>query len=111
VLGREDQLGAAIRGVRAAFDVAELLEVIYDPPDFLLVPAGEARQLRRSDTILVEVGENRAMARVEIPVARLSETLEELVLQREEETAREHAQIRVPFLPLSASFRGRHKSR
>ena len=56
------ELGAAIRGVRAALDVAELLELVDDPPDYLLVAAGEARQLRRSDTVLVEVGEHRAMA-------------------------------------------------
>ena len=79
-----DQLRAAVRGVRAALDVAELLELVDQPPDDLLVPAGEAGQLRRPDTVLVEVREHGAMARVEVVVARLSEPLEELVLQREE---------------------------
>src|SRR3954447_1502246 len=41
-LGGEDQLRAAIRGVRAALDVAELLELVDDAPNDLLVATRKA---------------------------------------------------------------------
>ena len=107
----KDQLRPAVRWVWPPVDVAELLELIDGPADDLLVAAGEARQLCRPDAVLVQVGENGAMPGKEVVVAGRGETLEELVLQREEESAREYAQIRVPFLPFPAFLGGGHSER
>jgi hypothetical protein len=110
-LGGKDQLRAAVRGVRAALHIAQLLELVDDPPDDLLVAAREARQLRRPDAVLVQEGENGAVAGVEVVIARLGEPGEELVLEGEEQSARQYAEIRVPFLPLLTPARGGRKIR
>ena len=102
-LGGEDQLRATVRRVGTALDVAERLELVDDAPDDLLVAAREAGQLGRPDTVLVEEGEHGAVTREEVVVAGLGPSrVEELVLQGAEQASREHAQIRVPFLPLPA---------
>ena len=84
-LGGDDQLGATVRRVGPALDVAELLELVDEPPDDLLVAAREAGQLGCPDAVLVEVGEHGPVTRMEVVVAGLGEPGEELVLQREGE--------------------------
>ena len=79
-LGGEDQLGPPIFGIGAPFDIAELLELVGQPPDDLLVPAREARQLGRPDPIFIQVGEHGSMARMEIVVAGGRELRKELLL-------------------------------
>src|SRR3954452_12412140 len=106
--GGEDQLRAPIRGIRTPLYVPEVLELVDEPPDDLLVATAQVRQLRRPDAVLVEIGEHRAVSRMQVVVSRLREPREELLLQREQQPAGEHPEIRVPLLPFAASRGGSH---
>ena len=106
--GGEDQLRPPVRRIRTALDVPKLLELVDEPSDDLLVTATERRQLGCPDSVLVEIGEHGAMARLQVAIAGLGEPLEELILQGEEQAARQHAEVWVPLLPLATSTGGSH---
>jgi hypothetical protein len=80
-LGGDDELGSPVLRVRPPLHIAELLELIHQPADDLLVAARETGQFSRADAVLVEVGEHRPVAWMQIAVSLGSQTGEELFLE------------------------------
>jgi hypothetical protein len=109
--GRDDQLRPPIGRVGTALDVLELLEFVHQAADDLLVAAGEPRQLCGPDPVLVEVGQDDPVSRMEIVIPLRGEAGEELFLQREGELACEHPEVGIPLLALATPSGSSHKIR
>jgi hypothetical protein len=98
-LGRNHQLGPAISLLRSALDVAELLELVDDPPDDLAVPAGASRQLAGPRAVRVEMGDDRPVDPGDVAVAGRLEPGVEPVLHGEQEAGGEDPEPVAPLLP------------